>query len=148
MPITSSQILTATPQADGSRSVLERHTDHQGKTYDVQYFAPEGLDLDQTLAARADRLGADLDARLAAEAEANHFELPLTRKQFLDRFTATEYAAVRTAAAQNYVLDFYWQKLMVAESVYLSNAETQAGVQMLEQAGLIAAGRASEILGG
>lgn len=148
MPIVSSVILTDTLQVDGSRSVLERHTDQSGKGYDLQYFAAPGLDLQAVLAERAARLGAEIDARLAAEAEAANFTLPLTRKQFLDRFTALEYAAVRAAAAQNATLDFYWQKLMVAESVYLSNAETQAGVQMLEQTGLIAAGRATEILGG
>jgi hypothetical protein len=148
MPIVSSAILTDTLQVDGSKSVLERHTDHQGKSYDIQYFAGPDMDIQQVLAERASRLGAEIDARLAAEAEANSFELPLTKKQFLDRFTASEYAAVRAAAAQNATLDFYWQKLMVAESVYLSNAETQAGVQMLEAAGLIAAGRATEILEG
>lgn len=146
MPIVSSALLTDTLQADGSRSVLERHTDHHGKTYEVQYFCAPGLDPQTVLTSRARAMGAEIDAREAAEAEANNFEVPLTRKQFLDRFSAAEYAGIKAAVEINATLDFYWQKLMVAESVYLTNAETVAGVNLLEQAGLIAAGRAAQIL--
>ena len=148
MPITSSQILTATPQADGSRSVLERHTDHQGKTYDVQYFAPDGLDIDLVLSARADRIGAEIDAKERAVAEAQNFTLPLSRLEFLKRFTDAEYATITAARSVNASLDFYWQKLMATEAVYLTDAETVGGVTLLEQAGLIAPGRAAVILGG
>jgi hypothetical protein len=147
MPILTSQIITATEQQDGSRSVHERHTDHNGKSYDVVYFAPVGMDIDLVLASRAAKMGAEIDAKQAAEAESANYTLPLTKKQFLDLFTVTEYATIKAAAAANATLDYYWQKLMVAESVYLSDPQTIGGINLLEQAGLIAPGRAAEILG-
>jgi len=59
MPILQSTF-TSTVQADGSRSVHERHMDHNGKTYDIQYFAPESMDVDLVLSERAARLGAEI----------------------------------------------------------------------------------------
>ena len=70
----------------------------------------------------------------------------LTRREFIKRFTAVEYGAIKAAASQNVTLDYYWQMLMLAEYVTLSDPDTVAGVQMLEQAGLIGSGRSTEIL--
>lgn len=70
----------------------------------------------------------------------------LTTKEFLKRFTATEYATIKGAAAQNGVVDYYFQLLLAASYVCVSDADTIAGVQMLAQAGLIGEGRAAEIL--
>lgn len=93
MPIIESVIVTATPQANGSRSVLERHTDHQGRTYDVPYFAAPDLDIEQVLSLRAANIGREIDAREAAAAEAAGFRIPLTKYEFRQRFTPAERAA-------------------------------------------------------
>jgi hypothetical protein len=64
----------------------------------------------------------------------------------LKKFTAQEYAAIKTAAAANAILDYYWQLFMVAEGVDLGDQDTISGIHMLEQIGLINQGRATEIL--
>lgn len=71
---------------------------------------------------------------------------PLTQLNFLRRFTAPERIAIR-ASADPVVIDFL-HLLSLAQSVRLDDADTLAGVGYLEQAGLVAVGRAAEILAG
>ena len=73
-------------------------------------------------------------------------EVPWTKKEFLLKFTPAEYAVVSAATKLNAVLDYYWQLFMVAESVLKTDPVTIAGVQALEVNGLLAVGRAAEIL--
>ncbi len=56
MPIISSEIIENSPQANGSRSITERHTASTGKTYDVHYFAPAGMDADKALSDRVAKM--------------------------------------------------------------------------------------------
>jgi hypothetical protein len=72
----------------------------------------------------------------------------VTKGGFIKRFSVEEYATIKAAAQQNAMLDYYWQQFMLAENIDLSDPDTVAGVTMLEQAGLIAQGRAQEILNG
>lgn len=69
---------------------------------------------------------------------------------YLRRFTQAERIAIRGAASQSAVLDDYLKLLDATISqggmVNLDDEDTVAAVQMLEQVGLIAAGRAAEIL--
>jgi acyl-CoA synthetase (AMP-forming)/AMP-acid ligase II len=71
----------------------------------------------------------------------------LTKLEYLRRFTQAERIAIRAAAAQSPVLDDYMQLMELATEVDTSDTDTVTAVRMLEQAGLIAAGRADEILG-
>ena len=71
----------------------------------------------------------------------------LTRLQFRNRFSQAEKVAIYTAAEQVIAIKVWLDDLMVVEFVDLTAPETIAGVQGLEQAGLLAAGRANEILG-
>lgn len=70
----------------------------------------------------------------------------LTRLQFLMRFTDAEMQAIVAAADQNPALKAALLKWQTADGVVLTDPVTQAGVQALEIAGLIAPGRAQEIL--
>lgn len=72
----------------------------------------------------------------------------LTKREFIKRFTVDEYATIKAAAQQNVMLDYYWQQFMLVEEINLGDPDTIAGVTMLEQVGLIAQGRAQEILNG
>lgn len=72
----------------------------------------------------------------------------LTKLQFLKKFTAGEYAAIKAATAQNGELDYYWQMFMVAEQINITNPDTISGVNMLATLGLITSQRATEILNG
>lgn len=74
----------------------------------------------------------------------------ITRLAFLSRFTDAEAIAIDLASIGGTVeaatLRRAQAKINAAEEIQLDNAETRAGVQALETAGLIAAGRAAAIL--
>ena len=70
----------------------------------------------------------------------------LTKRLFLDRFTATEYAAIKAASLASPDVDFYWQKLVLSDYVDLELPLTQLGVRTMEALGLLGAGRADEVL--
>lgn len=67
---------------------------------------------------------------------------------FLQRFTVEERTAIRGAAKSSPAIDDYLQMLAAvgAGELDLTHPLTTAGVQALEAAGLIAAGRAAQIL--
>ena len=69
---------------------------------------------------------------------------------YLRRFSQAERIAIRAAASQSAVLDDYLKLLDATIQqggiVNLDDEDTVAAVNLLEQAGLIAAGRAAEIL--
>lgn len=71
---------------------------------------------------------------------------PLTQVQFLRLFTQDERIAMRTAATQSAVMQDYMDLLNKAQEVFLDDPDTINGVAMMEQAGILAPGRASEIL--
>lgn len=70
----------------------------------------------------------------------------LTQTQFLDRFTDAEATAVLGASAANPSLQLFWQKMTMADWINLDAPSTQAGVNALEIAGLLAPGRALQVL--
>ena len=71
----------------------------------------------------------------------------ITHLKYLNRFTSAEFAMIKAGCAANMDLDFAWQKFFAAEFIDLDDAETVAGVMVLEQVGLLANGRAAEVLG-
>lgn len=72
----------------------------------------------------------------------------ITQLEFLRRLTTTEFAAIKATCSQSADLDFYWAKFFAAEFVDLKDPEVITGLQMLEQVGLLSAGRAAQILAG
>lgn len=86
-------------------------------------------------------------------------ELPkfITKLAFRNRFTSQEKVAIEMASLDDptaslqqrqtsATLRYYLKDVDAATYIDLDRADTQAGVQNLEAAGLIAAGRANEIL--
>jgi len=71
----------------------------------------------------------------------------ITKRAFLKRLTPEEFATIKGAASQNATVDYYWQMFMLSEEIDLLFEDTINGLNMMEQAGLLAAGRAAEILG-
>lgn len=71
----------------------------------------------------------------------------MTHEQFIQRFTAAEWEAMTQAARDNAAMDAWMRRFSLAHVINLDDAATQAGVQALEIAGLLAAGRAQEVLG-
>ena len=80
------------------------------------------------------------------EVEAAPVPRTIIKLEYLRRFTTAERVAIRAAAAANPVLDDYLKLMELAQEINLDDADTIAAVQMMEQSGLIAAGRAAEIL--
>lgn len=70
----------------------------------------------------------------------------ITRLEFLMKFTQPERVAIRTAAKNSVPLEDYLAMVDIATFIDITRPDTQAGVQYLESVGLIAAGRANQIL--
>lgn len=111
----------------------------------AEYLASPGFDVEAVLLARAVNLGTAIDMREAVEAEASNFEVPLTRIQYVRRFTSAERKAIAAAAKTNDDVAEFWNMLGWADGVHLSAPEVQSALAMFEAAGLIGAGRAAEI---
>lgn len=73
-------------------------------------------------------------------------ERTITKVAYLRRFTTDERVGIRTAAKTSAVLEDYLSMMELAEEINLDDPDTIAAVQMLESAGLIAPGRAAEVL--
>lgn len=90
--------------------------------------------------------------RLAAEQAGAEpvADMRITRLAFLDRFTDAEAVAIDLASlgatVQAAGLRRYLHKVNSAQHIDLARADLQTGVQALEAAGLLAAGRAEQIL--
>lgn len=72
----------------------------------------------------------------------------ISKLEFLELFTSAERVAIRAARGQSSALDDYLYMLEMAEEVNLDSPNVRGGVAMLEQARILAAGRAQEILNG
>lgn len=70
----------------------------------------------------------------------------VTKLEYLRRFTGEERVAIRAVAKTNPVLEDYLAMLEIAQDINLDDPDTIGAVTMLEGAGLIAQGRAAEIL--
>lgn len=72
----------------------------------------------------------------------------LTKSEFLSLLTQAERIAIRQARGGSAALDDYLYLLELAYEVNLDNPNTQAGLSLLERAGILAAGRAGEVMRG
>jgi hypothetical protein len=70
----------------------------------------------------------------------------LTKLEYMNRFTDAELAGIYTAAKSVIQIEVWLDKFKLAEEINLDDPATIAGVQALEAAGLLPAGRAAEIL--
>lgn len=73
-------------------------------------------------------------------------DIPLSRIEFMDRFTDPEMVAIYTAAASQPMVNVWVKKLEATAEISLTSHRTIDGLNALEAAGLIAEGRAAEIL--
>jgi len=73
-------------------------------------------------------------------------KLPVTKLAFMSRFTDAELASIFAAAKADARVEVWVEKLKACAEVGLEDASTISGVNALEAAGLLAAGRAAIIL--
>jgi hypothetical protein len=86
------------------------------------------------------------DAAAAAAAYVPPKPTQYSRVEFMSLFTQPELVAIYTAAKTNVEIEIFLDFMKAAEFVSTLDPRTIAGVQALETATLIAAGRANEIL--
>jgi hypothetical protein len=70
----------------------------------------------------------------------------LSKYQYMNLFTDQELATIYTVAKSVIQIEVWLEKFKVAEVVDLADPSTVAGLHALEAGGLLAAGRAAEIL--
>lgn len=70
----------------------------------------------------------------------------ISKLDYMNRFTDAELAQIYTAAKTTVAIEIWLDKFKLAESIYLDDPRTISGVQTMELVGLIAPGRAAEIL--
>lgn len=144
MPIVQSVIVAINEQVDGRAYVTEEHTHTNGYTYTVEYLAAQNVDRIAVMQARAQRIGADIDAREAIEAAAMNYEIPLSRLDILTRISDDEFAAMEST--QHPTMRRGWAMFQSAQLIYRGDIRTQQMFALAEALGIIAQGRAAEIL--
>lgn len=70
----------------------------------------------------------------------------ISKLDYMNRFTDAELVAIYTAAKTNVNVEIWLEKFKLAAEINLDDPKTATGLQALEALGLIAAGRAAEIL--
>lgn len=144
--ITLSGFKGKTTQADGSFNVVERHLDSDGKVYEFSYNADASTNLDLVLASRAKRINSALADKATAESVAFHGELPISKLDFLARFTSDERIAVRTAAKTDGVVEDFMELLKITDVIHPNHAMAQQGLAYLTSIGVLTSERA-ELIG-
>ena len=71
---------------------------------------------------------------------------PLSKLEFLDRFTDAELIVIREAAKASPELDLWLWRFDRADFIDVTDPRTAEGLRSMEAAGLLAEGRAAEIL--
>ena len=155
--IISSTYTEGDVQADGRRYVNESHLLDDGRTIDFDYLADETIDPAAVMAARSDRLNAEIAAKDSALLIAANGSAPLTKLQFrrlfseeeqkaIDRFNANFETHPMLTDDQKDSVRTGLENYKAAESVSLVDMATIRAVQTYEALGLINAGRSSVIL--
>lgn len=70
----------------------------------------------------------------------------LSKLEFMNRLTDAEMAGIYTAAKSSVAVEIWLEKFKLATEINLDDPAVMAGLQAMEAAGLIAAGRAAEIM--
>lgn len=74
------------------------------------------------------------------------YKVILTPLEFLNRFTDEEAISIVALTKTSPQIELWWIKYNKAQDIDLNDPQTLQGVRMLETAGIIASGRADEIL--
>lgn len=139
--VTSSFVMGPT-QADGRSYVKEMHVDDEGMSYEYEYLNG-GLDPQMVLEERAAAVSRILADRESARLAVAGTSVPLTRFQFLDRFTSAERVSIRDAAKTNPIVEDFMEMMKLSGNVSLALA--RPGLQYLASIDRLTQERANEI---
>lgn len=84
----------------------------------------------------------------AAAPPAPAAQIEWTKVEFLRRFSAQERIAIRTLAKDNPMIDDFMQLMSEAPSIHNDDRDVLQALAYLTHLGVLAAGRAAEIVGG
>ncbi|MDP1605651.1 MAG: hypothetical protein Q8L93_03250 [Rhodocyclaceae bacterium] len=121
----------------------------------MRYALEGGKVIDLYSGKTDDEVVAEVDAAQNAALEAAQQAIPaaqatpvkLSRLEFMERLTDDELAAIYAAAKESVQIEVWLDRLKMVSEIDLGDTRTQSGVRALEAAGLLAAGRAGQILG-
>lgn len=157
--VTQSTYTIGPSQQDGRNFVVEQHVLSDGRTVLFEYLADQGIDPSAIMSMRAARVQEEIQANEAAVGVASSGTVPWTKFQFRQRFSYAEQLAIDEFNAtfetnslltpeQKRQIRTGLKNLEASGSVFRDNPATVAGLQLYEALGLIASGRAAEILNG
>jgi len=143
MTITST-VKSQSIQADGSILVTEEHTDSSGQTYLQTYLSIDASLIEAVCVERGIQLGLELERREQVLQEATNFEIPLTPVEVMRRLSPTEWASFQASTDSNIV--YFREVFNKTTQIYRNNPLTQASLQALVSAGILASERVSAVL--
>jgi hypothetical protein len=143
MGLTSQIVDVGEPQADGRRYVKEVHTTDEGRVFPYEYLAGPELDPELVLIERAALITETLACRAAARAAVVGTEVPWTKFEYLERFTAAERVAIRRRAKTDPFVEDYLELMNASGGVYPKLA--RPGLTYLAQLGDLTPERAAII---
>lgn len=140
--IVDSTFTEGVAQADGRVYVTEKHTAEDGQVYTYEYLAAE-LNSQFVMEERAKAINAILAQREAARLAVVGTTVPLTRYEFLGRFTAGERVAIRELARTDAIVEDFMEMMKLSGNVSLVLA--RPGLNYLVIKGALTQARADEI---
>lgn len=157
MQIVSSEIVHQS-EANGVVFVTEKHTFADGDTHLYSYQTASGADTQLAMDLRRQNMNAAILAKEQAEAEAANFEIPITKREFRDKFSQSEQEAIdefnatyqsspNLTAQQKRTMQTALARHSEIDKIYMSAPTTIAVVNLFQQLGILSAERAAQVLG-
>lgn len=115
-------------------------------TLALRYALQDGKVVDRFPGKTDEEVLAELASQQQPPASQQPAPRPVTKLAFMERFTDEELAAIYAAAKTDVRVEVWMDKLKLASEIDLADPRTKAGVEALEALGLIAQGRAAEVL--
>ncbi|NML61825.1 hypothetical protein HHL21_12215 [Massilia sp. RP-1-19] len=141
--IVASTFTEGPAQADGRIPIHELHVADDGREFKRTWLWDGTLNVGMVLEAAAEVFTQTLADRKAALLAVVGMEVPYTNYEFIDRFTAQEYADAREAAEADIHVAFFMKKLDSSKAVYMTLA--RPGIARLLQLGKLTTERAAVI---
>jgi len=120
-----------------------KELEYLGQKY---YDKENGVDTYYILQYTQEELDRMAAQKMANEAQVRKTLYTLTKFEFLSRFTMDEKRTIYSLESTNVDIRIWLETFRVADEIWLEDPETVVGIQALEDATILAPGRAAEIL--
>lgn len=141
----NSTVQLGVPQADGRCPVTELHEADDGQVYSFEYLSDGTLDPDFVMQQRAIVINTTLAAREAARVAVAGTSVPLTRYEFLSRFTPNERVAIREIAKTDHIVEDFMEMMKLSGNVLLPLTRPALAYLAYNFPSVLTTQRASEI---